>query len=189
MTTHRLHNSVYARLDAIASAEKITRVELSILSRDALTYVMESHDIELVNRLIGVLTPVNRKVSILYFSHFLPWNVEKTDDNFSRFGKMMDKPKQLKKRADLIIDWLAVDTNDIWVWAEDNIEVEQKQVDLAAGLEKALVQAMEGVDTDKSHGEALSKLDVLAVVMRHITADEMLEAMTSLEVVPLEEAA
>ena len=59
MTTHRLHNSVYARLDAIASAEKITRVELSALSREALTYVMETHDIELVNRLIGVLPPAH----------------------------------------------------------------------------------------------------------------------------------
>ena len=51
MTAHRLHNTVYARLEAIAAAEKITRVELGALSRELLVYVPDTHDIDIVNRL------------------------------------------------------------------------------------------------------------------------------------------
>ena len=183
--SHPLHNSVYARLDAIASAEKITRVELAALSREALSYVMESHDIELVNRLIGVLTPVNGKVAILYFTNFLPWTVEEVDGKFARFGKMVKKPKQVKNKANLIIDWLSVDTNDLWVWAEENIEIEQKQVNLGDKLAKALTQALEGVDTDKAIGEAMTKADIMALIAKQITPDDMLEALTSLDEVIL----
>lgn len=181
MPEHRLHNVVYARLDAIAQAEKITRVELGHLSRELLTYVVDTHDISIVNRLIGVLTPMNRKTAILYFTHFLPWIVEKENDAFSRFGKMMDKPKQVKKRVELIAEFLLDENNNLWSWAEENIEIEQKQVNLGDRLEQALIQAMEGVDTDKQHGDALSKKDVLTVVMKHITSDEMMDILASTE--------
>jgi len=178
--THRLHNVVYARLDAVAAAEKITRVELGHLSRELLEYVVDTHDIDIVNRLIGVLTPVNKRVSILYFTHFLPWTVEKdSDGKFVRFGKMLGKPKQVKKRVELIAAFLVNENNNIWSWSDEHIEVEQKQINLGEKLETAIVQAMQGVDTDKQHGDALSKADILTVVMKHITGDEMLDIITS----------
>jgi hypothetical protein len=179
--SHPLHNTVYARLDAIANAEKITRAELAALSREALSYVMDTHDIDLVNRLIGVLTPVNRKVAILFFTHFLPWSVEKQDDKFSRFGKMSDKTKQVKKATESIADFLSDESNTIWTWADDHIEVEQKAIDLGGRLEKALDDAINGVDTDKQHGDAVSKADILKLVMKHITSEEMMDTLASLE--------
>lgn len=180
-TSHQLHNTVYARLDAIASAEKITRKELGALSREALTYVMESHDIELVNRLIGVLTPVNRKAAILYFTHFLPWVVEQADEKFSRFGKMNNKPKVVARMSKAIDEWLAVETNNLWVWADQNIEIEQKKFDTAGALSKALVAAINGVDTDKSIAAPMSKHDVMAVIMKEINVDEIMEALGTIE--------
>lgn len=187
--THNLHNVVYARLDAIANAEKITRKELAALSRELLTYVPDTHDIDIVNRLIGVLTPVNRKVAILFFTHFLPWQVEKQDEQFSRFGKMKEKQKQIKRHADLIAEFLKDENQSIWTWADQHIEVEQKQINLADGLEKALGEAINGVDTDKKHGDPLSKAEVLAIVMKHITSEEMLDALSSLEQVTEQEQA
>lgn len=182
MSEHKLHNVVYARLDTIANAEKITRVELAALSREALTYVVETHDIDLVNRLIGVLTPMNRKTAILYFSHFLPWNVEHKDDAFSRFGKMMEQSKKVKKRLKSIADFLSDESNDIWTWAEANIEVEQRQVNVADMLSSALEKAINGVDTDKTHGDPMSKAEIMGVIMQQIDAEEMLNILGDLTV-------
>ena len=114
MEAHRLHNVVMARFDAIAAAEKITRVELGLLSREILVYVPESQDIEFVNRLLGVLTPMNRRTAILYFGHFLPWEQEHDKEgNFNRFAKKMVGEKKLKKKADAIVTWLAKEENNI----------------------------------------------------------------------------
>lgn len=182
MSEHRLHNVVYARLDAIANAEKITRAELGSISRELLEYVIDTHDIAIVNRLIGVLTPVNSKVAVLYFTHFLPWSVEKdNNDKFVRFGKMVDKTKQIKRKQGAINEWLADEANNIWVWADNNIEVEQRQVNVGDMLIKALENAINGVDTDKTHGDPLSKTEIIGLVMQQISADEMLQALSDLD--------
>ena len=97
---------IYGLIDEIAAAEKITRKKLSILSRDILLYVMESHDIDSVNRLLGVLTPMNKRAAILYFGHFLPWTQEKDkQDVFQRFGKMVKGERKVKAKADAITEW------------------------------------------------------------------------------------
>lgn len=172
-----LHNIVYARLDAIASAEKITRVELAALSREALTYVTETHDIDLINRLIGVLTPVNRKVSILYFRHFLPWEVEENNKGeFERFGKMLKKDKAVKRKMDLIAEWLAEEGNTIWVWQNDNVDLTKKK-DFAGTIKKAVEKALKG--DEKSGTEPLSRHEIMmAVMLGGFTMDDMLEALT-----------
>ena len=61
---------VYGRLEAIMAAEKITRVELGAMSRELLMYVPDTNDIDIVNRLLGVLTPMNRRTAILFFFKF-----------------------------------------------------------------------------------------------------------------------
>ncbi len=181
MTTHTLHNVVYARLDAILSAEKVTRVELAALSRELLDYVVATHDIDIVNRLINGLTPMNSKIAIMFFKHFLPWSVEEANEQFSRFGKMLDKPKQIKRRTDMIVEFLSDEDNTIWTWAEDNVQVEQRNINLVDGFEKALVKAIEGVDTDKTHGEPVDKADLVLTMMKHITMEEMMDTLTALE--------
>ena len=80
--------TIVADIEAVKTAETTTYAKMRELSRNLLLYVPESDDIAGVNRLIGVLTPANRKVAVLFFQHFLPWVVEETPDGvFSRFGK------------------------------------------------------------------------------------------------------
>ena len=180
VNTHTLKETVYARLDAIAAAETITKKELGMMSRELLTYVPESDDIDIVNRLIKVLTPMNARVSILYFTHFLPWQVERdADDRFVRFGKRAEKEKAIKKKFDAITEFLAQEDNNIWTWAGENIEIEQKTVNLGDDITKAILRAMKGVDTPKQKGEAMSKAEILGVVMQSIKAEEMLDILAA----------
>lgn len=186
--THRLHNVIYGRLDAIAAAEKITRVELGLMSRELLEYVPDTHDIDIVNRLIGVLTPRNRNAAILYFSEFLPWSVEEDKKGeFVRFGKMKEKDKQVKRHMDAIKEFLSDEKNDIWSWSKDNIR-EVKILNGAVELDKAIERAMKGTDTDTKHIDPLSKAEVLSVLIKRITPDEMLDLLSELAGSPEEKS-
>lgn len=168
-----LKNTVYARVAAITAAEKITKVELAAVSREMLIYVPQSDDIDIVNRLISALTPVNKKVAILYFKHFLPWE-EETDakGNHVRFGKKMKLAKAITARLTLIKDWLAEESNTIWAWADDNIEVKKK--DFAANIQKAIKAALKG--DEKSGTEPLTHAQIVnAFFTAGLTIDDLLD--------------
>lgn len=176
MTEHRLHNVVLARLEAIANAEKITRAELAALSRELLIYVPDTQDIGIVNRLLGVLTPVNKRTAILYFGHFLPWEKENdADGNFSRFGKKMLGEKKVKRKEQAIADWLTDEANTIWTWADENIQIDKKK-DFKGGIVRAIKQALAG--DEKTETPALDPMDVMAAIFEGgMTLDAMLAAV------------
>lgn len=179
MTEHRLHNTIYAAIETIAQAEKITRKALAEISRDLLIYVPESQDIEAVNRLMGVLTPMNKNAARLYFQHFLPWKVENdTDGNFQRFGKKMKGDKQVADKLKAIEEWLSDESNNIWTWANDNIEVKQK--DFRATVARAIKKALEG--DEKSSTPPLSRDQLLdAIFEGGVTIDDMMEGIEKQE--------
>jgi len=176
MSDNNLKAVVYGRLEAIMAAEKITRAELGALSRELLIYVPETNDIDIVNRLHVVLTPMNMQLIEAYFEHFLPWEVERDNDgNFLRFGKKMSGDKKVNKRLDLIKTWLAEEGNHLWVWAKDNIKMTKKK-DFVGGIQKALERALKG--DEESESPALSKLECLMAVMSAgFTIDDMLSAV------------
>lgn len=180
---HRLHNVVYARLEAVANAEKITRLELGHLSREALIYVTDTQDIEFVNRLLGVLTPVNKRVAILYFGHFLPWDKEvDNDDNFQRFGKKHKGEKAIARKMAAIAEWLKDEANNIWSWSDANIEIKAK--DLAGGLTKAFDKAFAG--DEKSGTPPLDPLEVVKISLQAlfghgVSIEDMLAAIMAKE--------
>ncbi|MAQ19377.1 MAG: hypothetical protein CMN30_31830 [Sandaracinus sp.] len=173
--TSNIKGHIYGLIDEIAAAEKITRKKLSILSRDILLYVMESHDIDSVNRLLGVLTPMNKRAAILYFGHFLPWTQEKDkQDVFQRFGKMVKGERKVKAKADAITEWLSDPENNIWLWVEDNVKVDKKK-DFAAGVKRAIKQALEG--DEKTESEPLTPSQILEAVFESgIGLEDMLLA-------------
>lgn len=144
-------------IEALAAAEKITKKELGALSRTLLQYIIveESTDIATVNRLLGVLTPMNRQAAELYFEHFLPY----VQDDKGLFGEAIKK--QAKKDAKIAeaLAWLEDETNNIWVWAADNIEVKAK--DYAGDIAKVIKSALAGNDNN----EALTVRQVLGAVI------------------------
>lgn len=170
-----LKTSIYAMIEEVAAAEKITRKTLAALSRDMLLYVPDSQDIEAVNRLLGVLTPMNRRVAILYFDSFLPWEQEKdADGNFTRFGKKTKGDKKLAAAAKKIVDWLADESNNIWTWSDQNIELKQK--DFVGLLTRAIQKALDG--DEKTDTPALTQAQVVAtIISAGVDIDTMLEGV------------
>lgn len=173
---------VYGRLEQIADAEKITRVQLGMLSRELLLYVPDTQDIAIVNRLVHILTPMNARTAILFFTHFLPWEIEKDDnDNFIRFGKKSKKLKVLTRKDKMIKDFLAAEENDIWTWAKANVKIEQKTVSMNDILVKAVKEALLGKDTKTQHADPLTPAEVAAVFLAELDEDTILEAITAAE--------
>lgn len=174
-----LKTVVYQRLEAIAAAEKITRVELREMSRELLIYVPETQDIDIVNRLIGVLTPMNAKTAVLYFAHFLPWDKETDNDgNFVRFGSKHQGDKRVNKKLDAIAEFLKADNNNIWTWAETNVEVKQK--DFGATITRAVKAALKG--DEKSDTDPLTVDQVVTAVLDGgVTLADMLAIMEPMQ--------
>lgn len=177
--THKMHNAIYAAIDTLAQAEKITRKVLAELSRDLLIYVPESNDIEAVNRLMNVLTPMNKQAARLYFQHFLPWQAENdTDGVFQRFGKKLQGEKKTQKKLDAIVLWLADESNNIWTWADQNIELKQK--DFKATVARAIAKALEG--DEKTDTPPLDRATLMEAIFEGgVTLEDMLAAIDTKE--------
>lgn len=172
-----LKTVVYQRLEAIASSEKITRTELASISRELLMYVPESKDIDIVNRLLGVLTLMNRKTAILFFTYFLPWTAEKdTDKVFQRFGKMLEGERKIAKRMTRIAEFLNDENNTIWMWAERNVNVEVKQKDFEGLIVRNINKALEGDERTKT--EPFTPAQVMQAIMKSsLTLQDMIDAL------------
>lgn len=144
--------SVNVKIADLGAAEKITKRVLSELSREVLEVVclddgtdkgMGTEDSRTINELIGVLTPVNRKAAILFFKHFAPFITATNEQGeWQSFGKK-DK-KNWADKLDAIREFLADPHQNIWTWADRNIEMEQKPYNVAKvtkEIEKALKKA------------------------------------------------
>jgi hypothetical protein len=146
-------------LNNLQGAEQTTKRELLSLSRDLLTAIhgfKDEHlggDIQFINQTLAVLTPVNRKVAVLFFKHFSGFHY---DDVLKSFSK-----KSAKRYADAKKDseaFLADPNQNIWTWAEREIHVEQKPLDV-----KKITSYMEGV-MKKAAGQNITRGQVLRAV-------------------------
>lgn len=151
-----------ATIESVRKAEKITKAGLSSLSRDILTYVVESEDVRPVNMLLGkdekgsfILTPINWRIGVQYFAHFLPFtsNYQSEVKDIAIKGgdrKPLVFNKKNKRKWDegkaAIEAWLENENNDIWAWQNDNATIEAKPVDYAKQIQQAITKAM---DADK----------------------------------------
>lgn len=145
------------KITQVKDAEKITKAVLGELSRELLEYVLETSDVRPVNRLLGqdgnqwILTPINFRVAVQYFSHFLPWksNYDEVKEyavkgTGQRIGLRFTKksPKKFDKGVEEIAAWLADENNNIWVWS-DNVVMDAKPKDYLGEVQKAFAKAMD----------------------------------------------
>ena len=159
-----------AAIDALLQSEQVTKRELRSLSRTVLEATHETGDIAYVNRLIGVLSPVNRKVCIIYFKHFTGFSF---DDKLGLFTKK-SKKRYAKAFAEYV-QFIAEPGNNVWTWAERNIEVEVKpfSVEKFGTYMKGALQ--------KAHDDGVSNADVMrAIIKAGMDADSIIACMESL---------
>lgn len=114
-------------LEVLAGAERITKETLKDLSRTVLEAHHQTEDIGYVNRLVSVLTPVNREACILYFKTFSGFN---WNDGEAEFGKKDKKHYEAAKSKSL--EFLEDPHNNLWTWYAMNVKpMETKKLDLS----------------------------------------------------------
>lgn len=148
------YDAIVAKIEKLQKAEKITKKMLAELSRDVLEYINvdESNDIATVNRLLDVLTPMNRKTAVLFFAEFLPF---KHDDR-GVFGKKIKGEKRIAEKLEQAKAFLADEENNIWVWAESNIKVEKAPIDYAKKISKDVQKALSDEEDGITAGQVLA---------------------------------
>lgn len=163
-------------LDALGQAESITRRELRDVSRSILTAIHCTEDSGFLNRLINVLTPVNKKVMVEYLKHFSGFHY---DDKTEMFTKK-NKPTY-EKAAKFSEEFLAEPHNNVWTWADRNIEVKVKPFDLAA-ITKQFSNILKKADENGINQKGVFKA-ILAGGMSIDTMLDMLDELGFAEVV------
>lgn len=153
--------AINTKIGELAKAEKITKKVLGELSRDMLEYVVvdEAWDSDAINRLLAVLTPMNKTTATHYFKHFTPFVV----DDKGVFGGMPSN-KKAKAKAKLesstaCTEFLVNEDANIWTWAEANLKIEPKEIDWAKRVTTAVQSAM----NEEKGGMSLS--DVMGAVL------------------------
>lgn len=107
----------------LAASEKTTKAVLMSLSRSVLEAVQVTEDVAYMNTVVNALTPVNRKMAVLFFVTFSGFRCEN-----GVFTKK-DKKNYEAIKAETIKAMEDPHFN-IWSWAEKEIEVEKKEFTL-----------------------------------------------------------
>lgn len=167
-----------ASLDMLRNAESTTKHELRELSRSVLSALHDGDaelygDIQFVNALMGVVTPVNRKVLVLYFKEFTGFMYDDASKVFTKKNK-----KTAAEAKDKAMEFLAEPGNNVWTWAERNVEIEAKPFDPRA-ITRFIDNAIKKMDGDK--------VGVLrAVLAGGITTGDLVQMMD--EIAKIEQA-
>ena len=138
MTTYN-QELILKAISSIKSAETMAYNQLKPLSRELLSYVVDTGDIAMVNRLLEALRPVMRKEATAYFTHFLPYNYDKATANFST--KIKNKDKREAKLKDMTA-FLDISDNSLYSWKAEKKAAAKKPVDYLAKIKKDTEKAV-----------------------------------------------
>lgn len=158
------------KLKKIGGAEKITKQILGELSREILVQLHTNEDIRPVNQLLAVLTPVNRKVALQFFVAFSGFKADPetfifTEKNKAAYGKKRAEAEAFLTDAD----------NNIWTWADRNIEVKAKEFNLEQ-VTKGVISFFE-----KAQKANVDRSEVLkAIIAGGIKTEELVAIMGQL---------
>jgi succinate dehydrogenase flavin-adding protein (antitoxin of CptAB toxin-antitoxin module) len=147
---------------ALKKSEKVSKALLIALSRDILFYLyldevndtVGSGDVTPINRVLRVLSPMNKQMAIHFFKHFAAWRYDNDLGEFTTKNK-----KQYDKKLELVKEFLDDEDNNIFSWAADNIKVEAKEVDYLAKLRKDFKKAFENGITMQQVLDLLAEVD------------------------------
>jgi hypothetical protein len=157
-----------AALITLAASEKVTKEELKTVSRTVLEAWHITGDVAYANKLIRVLTPVNKKVAIAFFTHFSGFSF---DANLGEFTK---KSKKRYEAAEKLSGEFLEDPNqNIWTWADRHIDIVKKEFSLAD------VTATTKRFIDKAQKANIKQVDLLrAILAGGLSMETLLEAMS-----------
>ena len=162
-------------LGKLKRAETITKDVLRELSRDVLQAWHETGDVAYANRVLTVLTPINRKVAVRFFLEFSGFSYDDVTAIFT---------KKSKKRYDdafkAYVEFMADPHQNIWTWADRNIEIQQKDftVDKVSDIvKKAIKKNISQLDILKAVLSAGVELDTIIALMGEAVPADKQEAV------------
>lgn len=171
-----------ARIATIGNGELSFKTEMGAVSRELLVYIQENGDIDCVNRLMAVLTPINRDKAKTYFNHFLPYMWE---TKAARFGSKSKNKDLVKKKEGLTAEFLEDKDANIWTWfAEQGGTPVAKPKEFEKKIEDLVRKAI----TDKN--ESISHAAVVrAVIKAGISLSEIMAALLTMHDIAEEQQA
>lgn len=167
----QFEHSFAKALAAIAGAEKVTKEELRSLSRDILTAWHETGNVAYANKLLAVLSPMNKKTFIVFGKHFSGFTYDEVAGSFTK-----KSAKRYEKAHAECVEFLADPNNNIWSWAERHIEVKPKAFDVDA-VKKYFTSALQ-----KAQASGISEVEVLkAVLAGGVHVESLVQAFNEME--------
>ncbi len=142
-------------IDALTQSERVTRETLRDLSRSVIEAVHITGDIAFVNKLIMVLSPMNKRTAVLFFKTFTGFRY---DDAAVVFLKKDKKRYDDARQSSL--DFLADPHNNIWTWSDKHVQLEAKPFTLDK-VTQYITSALKKADTG-----GVSHADVLRAVFK-----------------------
>lgn len=142
-----------ANVAKLAASEKITKDLLRSMSREVLEAHHATGDVAYINGIIAVLSPMNKKVCVLYFKEF---SGHLYSEEAKAFGKK-DKKRydDAKKKS---FDQLEDPLFNVFYWAERNVEVERKPFTLGK-LQQQMGSLVKKAEENKiSHADIIRAL-------------------------------
>lgn len=165
---NKFFNDFEISIRALQESERITKDALRSLSRSVLEALHTEGektygDIQYINRLLSVLTPMNRKTCILFFQEFTGFLFNERDQVFSKKDKRKEGNSLVcQVKQDAAIEALQDPLFNVWTWAERNVKIEKKAFRIDT-LSKDIKKAMDAQDDE---GNALySKADIVKAIL------------------------
>lgn len=155
-----------ANVEKLAASEKITKDLLRSMSRDVLEAHHATGDVAYINGIIAVLSPMNRKMCILFYKEFSGHLCNEE----GVFGKK-DK-KRYDEAHKKSFDGLEDPHFNVFSWAERNVEVERKPFTLGK------LQQQMGSLVKKANENKISHADIIrALFANGVEVNEFLKVM------------
>lgn len=142
-------------VDKIMASEAISKRELRDVSRTVLEAWHATGNVVYANRLLKVLSPMNKKTCIVFFKHFSGFHFDEVMGEFDHKSKKRYETAHLE-----CVKFLEDPTNNVWSWADRNIELQQKPFDISS-IEKYMTRAVK-----QAAGVGLTQVDILKAVFK-----------------------
>ena len=163
--------ALYRAITSLSKHEAITKTVLGGLSRSILSLHLNEgasqHDVKVVNSLLAVLSPANKRVTRLFFTAFIPYTFD--EDAFT-FGKLLKKEGAREIKYLAMASFLHEAENDIWTWQAEHITVDAKPVNYAAKVTTAINAALRPEKGGLSAAEVLQAVFAGGVSVEDVLA-------------------
>lgn len=166
-------------LERVSASERVTKEDLKVWCNNIVQAMHDYGNIDYMNKLIKVLTPMNKRVVLEFFKHFAGYHFNTDEGIFDKKSK--------KRYIEALGNWEKFSQdplNNVWSWSERHIQVEVKPftVDDVAKRASSLWKS--------AHAANISNVDIIKSVMLAkdkdgklaFSLEDVIQALQSLDV-------